>query len=530
MVSVRTCINSQVPHGGAPPRCSWRPGMTLLETVLALSLMSIISLTAVLGVRTSWQAWSIQDQRSDTFQHLNGLLTHVTRHLRAVREVLYVSGSADASGNLEVRLPDGSVVKWFHENINREARYEINGVAPTHLLAAGIDSLKFECFKIDGVTETTVPAEIRMIRTIASVTIPVQGTPFSLSSTVWIRKQLDALEPPSVDFYAASSSTPIGWKDHGYSTGPPDGLLSYGSAGARVRTFAFDPTGYTGPVGTVLVGLYLKTDSLMDSDFLDVQLDRGSLGPIHSFGKGTLRRFENNLDWFWVDVTDDFATWTYIDVGDARVEITNRDAGTGGTTIRLDSVKIRTFETAPLTQSFWLTGVGPTFSEWGNSSGAVGLLDGNRANSTISSTSEWDVDRQDYTYTDSWEDPGTIIGVQLGIVDFFMSATVVDDMFHARLPTTTEPGETQDTAVPSAAEEVPVDDLNLHVGIANAGTTYLDFSNLESWTWTGIRSRFVRLYMSAIGLPETEIYVDGVAVEVRYVPLTETAVVLWEEL
>jgi len=36
--------------------------------------------------------------------------------------------------------------------------------------------------------------------------------------------------------------------------------------------------------------------------------------------------------------------------------------------------------------------------------------------------------------------------------------------------------------------------------------------------------------MSAIGVPEAEIYVDGVALVVRYVPPNEAAVVLWEEL
>jgi hypothetical protein len=116
-------------------------------------------------------------------------------------------------------------------------------------------------------------------------------------------------------------------------------------------------------------------------------------------------------------------------------------------------------------------------------------------------------------------------------VNFYMTAAVVDDEFHARLPTTTEPGETQDTPVPiTIAEEVPIDELNLHVGNANQGTESLDFSNLESWTWTGLRSRFVRLYMSATDLPEAEIYVDGVRVDVRYVPPNEPAVVLWEEL
>jgi type II secretory pathway pseudopilin PulG len=502
--------------------------MTLLETLLALSLMSVISVLAAQVVRTSWQAWDIQDHRSDTLQHLSGALAHVTRQLRTCRNVVEVSDPSNASGYLAIMLPDDSVVKWAHDNANQVVRY--GGDPPTELLATGIDSLKFECFEIDGVTPTTVPADIRMIRTTASVTIPVQGTPFALSSTVWIRKQQDGLAAEFIDFYAANSSTPIGWQNHGYLIGPADGLLSSGPQGATVRAFGFDPAEHTGAVGTVLVGLCLKTDGPIGDDVLDVQINRGSLGPMHSFHEPALLRFKNNLDWFWVDVTDDFTGWTYEDLAGTYVLVTNRDAGTGGATIYLDSVKIRTFEAAPLSQTFWLTGVGTAFNEWGNRSGAVGPPDGTRAYSQIFSVAEGDIDRQDYSYTGSWEDLGTIVRVRLLIADFYMTATVVDDEFHARLPLTTGPSESQDTPAPNTAEEVPIDVLNQHVGSANPGTVSLDFSNLENWTWTGVRSRFVRLYMSAIGVPEADIYVDGVALVVRYVPPDEAAVVLWEEL
>jgi hypothetical protein len=415
--------------------------------------------------------------------------------------------------------------------VDRVVRYEVNGNAPGDLLATGIDSLKFECFEIDGVTPTTVPDDIRMIRTTASVTIPVQGTPFALSSTVWIRKQQDALAASFIDFYATGHGGGSTWTDNDNLPGPPDGLLSYGIEGAKIDAH-FDVSGYTGTLGTVLVGLYLKTEVPMGDDVLEIQIRNRapSDGPIHTFGQRPLLRFEDNIDWFWVDVTDDYASWSYEDLADIHVDIDNEDSGAGGTTVYVDSVKIRTFEAAPLAQTFWLTGVGTRFNEWGNTPGAVGPPDAVHAYSRIFSMAESDIDRQDYFYAGSWEDLGTIIGVRLVIADYYVTATLVDDEFHARLPATTDTSEAQDTPAPVTAEQVPLAELNQHVGSANLGTTYLDFSNLESWTWTGIRSRLVRLYMSAIALPEAEIYVDGVAVEVRYVPPNEAAVVLWEEL
>ncbi|MCH8241146.1 MAG: hypothetical protein IH897_00890, partial [Planctomycetes bacterium] len=323
--------------------------MTLLETMMAMSLMTVISVIGAQTVRITWQAWDMQARRSDTLQHLSGTLTHITRHLRSARTVVEVSGPTDDSGFLAITLPDDSVVKWDHDGITGRIYYGID--PPTSLLALDIDTLTFECFEIDGVTSTTITTDIRMIRITSSVTVTGQSVP--LSAMVWIRKQRDGLAAEYVDFDANTSSTPIGWQNHGYLTGPPDGLLSSGPQGARVKAFGFDPTGYTGSVGTVLVGLYLKTDNIIGSDFLDIQIEQGSLGPLHSYGQPALLRFENTMGWFWADVTADFASWVYDDLGAVRVIVTNRDAGVGGSIIRLDSVKLRTFKTAPASKTFW---------------------------------------------------------------------------------------------------------------------------------------------------------------------------------
>ncbi len=59
----------------------------------------------------------------------------------------------------------------------------------------------------------------------------------------------------------------------------------------------------------------------------------------------------------------------------------------------------------------------------------------------------------------------------------------------------------------------------------------MDFTNIQSsWTWPDLNAQIVRLYMTATGVPEAEVYVDGISIEVRYVPPAEAAVVLWEEL
>lgn len=509
--------------------------MTLLEVVLALSLMSVISVLSAHAVRTTRQAWDIQDQRSDRLQHLSGTLAHITRGVRTARDVVSVSGPTVTAGNLEITLPDDSVVKWLLDDIEREVRYEIDGASPAHLLATGVNSLTFECFQIDGVTPTTVPADVRLIRVTASVTTPVQGTPLSLRSTVWIRKQRDATAAPYLDFYASNWSSPNGWFDPSYFFGPPDGLSSYGDAGASISSFGFDTSTHSGTVGTVLVGLYVAANGPIGEDVVDIQIRRGSssdLGPVRSFGAPVLTRFENNSDWLWVDITDDFASWTYedIDTNDFRVLIANRDAGVGGARISVDSVVVRAFESGPVTETYWLTAEGTWNGEWLDRDRALGAPNASYARSNL--TFDNDVDRQAYFFNPSVVDLGTIVRVRILVTDYFIDAPFVNNRFSVRFPATSEAPESNDTPVPVTAREVPVSELNLHVGEANLGSVSMDFTGLDSlWTWPSLNARFVRLYGASIGVPDGgNIKLDAVAVEVRYVPPSLATVVLWEEL
>ena len=124
-----------------------------------------------------------------------------------------------------------------------------------------------------------------------------------------------------------------------------------------------------------------------------------------------------------------------------------------------------------------------------------------------------------------------IVRVRLVVLNFHLDVPFVDDQFHVRFPSPTESQEPNDTPVPNSAEGVPISVLNQHVGSANPGTVSFDFTNLEAWTWPGLNSRYVRLYGTAIGVPDGgNIKVDAVGVEVRHVPPSQAAVVLWEEL
>lgn len=502
--------------------------MTLLEAVLAMTILTTISLLGAEALRTTWQSWDIQDKRSEQLQHLEGALSHITRHLRTARNIVAIPSPTDESAKWKVTLPDSTIAEWNHRDADKKIDYKVNAV--NYLLATNIDKLKFECYETDGITLTTNLPDIRMIRITATVIIPDQNTPYSLSTTVWLRKQQDELLADYTDFYAMNSSTPVGWTDHGNLIGVPDGLLSYGVEGARVKGFGYDPSGYTGSIGTILVGLLIKTDGPLQGDQLTIQIDNVTLGPLHSYEQSHLKRIENNLGWVWVDVTDDFASWAYEDLSSTRVEFTNVDVGLGGTTVHLDAMKFRVFQTAPLTQSFWLSAEGGWNSEWRDRSNAIGTSDSLYARSNL--TFDNDIDRQAYLFNGSWKDIGTIVSVKLKITNYYIDNVFVNNVIHVRFPSTTEAQEPNDTPVPDTAQEFPLVELNAHVGSSNLGTKVFDFTNVEDqWTWPGLNSRYVRLYASVIGaFTSDNIYVDAVEVIVRYVPPKNAEVILWEEL
>ncbi len=504
--------------------------MTLLETMLAMSLLTMIALLGAQGLRTTWQAWDMQDNRSTKYQFLEGTLAHITKHLRSARDIVAISAATDTSGSLTIALPDATVVTWDHDAALHRVRY--GATPPGDLLANDIDTLKFEGFEIDGITPTVVPADIRMIRTTASFTVPVQNVPFSLSTDVWIRKQRDGLAAPFIDFDATSASGIGGWGAAASVTGPADNIFGWGSQYSSVAASNFDTSAQvqTDPVGTVLVGFLLKTNASTLYDAVTVQANvNGTIGPAHSFDSSSLIRFVNNPDWFWVDITDDHSIWTYADVSQTVVTFTNQGEVWWASTTYVDSIKIRTFTSGPNVETYWMSAAGPGQQEWFAPSAALGAPNGSYAHSQIFDSWAWDIDRQGYSFTSSPEDLGTIARVRLN-VRYYLSWPMFDDMFHARLPLVSDPGEVTNTDAPTTATTARNAVLNQHVGSGNPGTLYLDLTNNELWTWVDLRSRFVRLYMDSIGSPDAEIFVDAVAVEVRYVPPNQAAVVLWEEL
>lgn len=502
--------------------------MTLLEAMLAMTILTTISLLGAEALRTTWQSWDIQDRRSEQLQHLEGALSHITRHLRAARNIVEVPSPMDESAKWKVTLSDSTIAEWNHRDAGKKIDYKIDAV--NYLLAANIDKLKMECYEIDGTTLTTNLSNIRMIRITATVIIPEVNTPYSLSTTVWLRKQQDELSADYVDFYANNSSTPVGWTNHGNLIGVPDSLLSYGEEGARVKGFGFDPTGYSGNIGTILVGLLIKTDGPLQGDQLTIQMENGAPGPLHSYKQSQLKRIENSLGWIWVDVTDDFGSWEYEDLSSTRVEFTNADVGLGETTVWLDAMKLRVFDTAPLTQSFWMSAEGGWNSEWRDRSDALGAPDASYAHSNLNFDN--DVDRQAYLFNGSWKDLGTIVSVKLKMKNYYISTVFLNNFVHIRFPSTAEAQEPNDTPVPDTAQGISLFELNMHIGSSNLGSKEFDFTNVEDqWTWPGLNSRYARLYATIIGpFISGDIYLDAVEVIVRYVPPKNAELILWEEL
>ena len=74
---------------------------------------------------------------------------------------------------------------WDHDGNTNSVNYGVG--APNSLLATDIAALRFQGFRADGVTPTTVPEEVRSLRIEVAVPLPAGAGSGVFSSWAWLR-------------------------------------------------------------------------------------------------------------------------------------------------------------------------------------------------------------------------------------------------------------------------------------------------------------------------------------------------------
>jgi len=159
-------------------------GFSLLELLVAASLMASIVTAATMVLRSTQTSWTMHASDQERLSSAYGTLRHITRAMRQAESVTAISTAGDLSGSLTALLSSGQTVVWDHSGT--QVNFGVN--TPTSLLADGVSELSFVGYKADGVTTTTTPAEVQSVLCTVKVNLQRSSTPTrTLSCRVWLR-------------------------------------------------------------------------------------------------------------------------------------------------------------------------------------------------------------------------------------------------------------------------------------------------------------------------------------------------------
>ena len=163
-----------------------RAGTTLLELILATTLLTGMVVAMAVVLRTGHLAWRANQADAERISSATGTLRHIVRRVRQAEAVVAISNPSDASGSLSVLTPSGQTLVWSHDDSTRQVFFGV-GTADS-LLGQEISTLSFTGHQADGTTQTTVIDEIQSVKCHLTVELPrkTNGTR-SVSCWAWLR-------------------------------------------------------------------------------------------------------------------------------------------------------------------------------------------------------------------------------------------------------------------------------------------------------------------------------------------------------
>ncbi|NOY43194.1 MAG: hypothetical protein GXP26_15345 [Planctomycetes bacterium] len=164
-----------------------RIGFTLLELAVASGMLSVLTVSCMVLVGTSYDAWNRHEDDHAGRQAGLAVLRHLTRHVRQSKSVMAISSAKDTSGSLSVTNADGQILVWDHDAGTKEVRFGMN--TATDVLATGIEEFSFVGIKNNGWETTTAVGEIYSVQCTTTISLPHLSGPESIttSSQAWLR-------------------------------------------------------------------------------------------------------------------------------------------------------------------------------------------------------------------------------------------------------------------------------------------------------------------------------------------------------
>lgn len=163
-----------------------RGGMTMLELIIATTLMTTLVVAVGVVVRTGRTAWDAQQGDAERIAAANNAVRHVVRRIRQAQAVAHITAPSETSGTLSLLMPLGEVLVWRHDAASRVVYFGVGSA--DSVLAEEILNLSFVGYKADAITQTTANREIQSVRCQVRVQLPREtGGDRTVSCWGWLR-------------------------------------------------------------------------------------------------------------------------------------------------------------------------------------------------------------------------------------------------------------------------------------------------------------------------------------------------------
>ena len=145
-------------------------------------LMTSISIV----MRAGRDSWNAHEGDAIRIEAAHSVLRHVVRQIRAADAVTEVTAATDNSGRLGLRMQNGDIYIWDHDDTNNRVDFGIT--TPDNLLAPEITGLRFRGLEADGVTAAASAADVQCLQIEVTIELPREMNGQRIvTSWAWVR-------------------------------------------------------------------------------------------------------------------------------------------------------------------------------------------------------------------------------------------------------------------------------------------------------------------------------------------------------
>jgi type II secretory pathway pseudopilin PulG len=138
------------------------PGMTLIETLIALLVLVLVMAVIVPQIRAIQNSWGSKRENTEVIQNGRVLVDHVVSNLSQAKKVTAISAAAQTNGFIEFENNDGNTMRY---EIDSDDNYVVFGpVVNLSDLAGPVSQLQFTCY--DACDLDTPITDVNEIRTV----------------------------------------------------------------------------------------------------------------------------------------------------------------------------------------------------------------------------------------------------------------------------------------------------------------------------------------------------------------------------